>query len=421
MTRMFKDAQAIKPFLFAPFLIVVSATVCLAQGTPEKSEFELAPTTIDGRLSESGQRQESLSKSQKYSLVKKWYDWKRDLDRKYGVQLSIGHTSLWQKVDWGFPGTKKFGSAGALSIGLKWSLRNHNSRWPIIVLIGSSHRHNYSNIAPALLQKSIGNFFGTVNGFSQRPWRLNDFAVRVGTKKNGVVLQVGRFNPEEVYNISLYSNPATTFLATPLIGSPTFPFPGYAWGASMLIYPTDNTYILAGIHDANGNIYNFGEKNNGEFFKAIEFGYKPNYKMPFEGRHSVTFWHMDARKALSRSSGWGAALKLEQDLVASGNIVGVLKASKSFGSASLIRSHAAGQLIFKNIFNKKNDMIGVGASWVNPRTMSLKNEQIYEAFYRYTINSFSSASIGLQLIRNPALNNQKSAITVGSFRLRTLF
>ena len=52
-------------------------------------------------------------------------------------------------------------------------------------------------------------------------------------------------------------------------------YPGTGLAAAAVIYPIADTYILGGIHDANGTKTSFGHIEGGEFFTAVELGATP--------------------------------------------------------------------------------------------------------------------------------------------------
>ncbi len=93
--------------------------------------------------------------------------------------------------------------------------------------------------------------------------------------------------------------------------------PGAGLGVAGAVYPTESTYIAAGVHDANGkrttagfNTF-FGE---GENFTAVELGWFPNEGETSEGMYHRTFWNIDSHQSARSPNDRGIALTLEQQL-----------------------------------------------------------------------------------------------------------
>ena len=62
------------------------------------------------------------------------------------------------------------------------------------------------------------------------------------------------------------------------------------------IYPTETTYVVAGIHDANGKRTTAGFNtffDDSEYFTAVEIGWFPFVDQPFEGLYHLTLWNID--------------------------------------------------------------------------------------------------------------------------------
>ena len=104
--------------------------------------------------------------------------------------------------------------------------------------------------------------------------------------------------------------------------------PGAGLGVAGAIYPTETTYVVAGIHDANGRRTTSGFRSlfdEGEFFTAIELGWYPHVDQPDEGLYHVTFWNIDARQTAGKPSDRGIAATLEQPLGCDGKYVPFLR------------------------------------------------------------------------------------------------
>ena len=192
-------------------------------------------------------------------------------------------------------------------------------------------------------------------------------------------------------------------------------------GLAAAIYPTANTYILGGVHDANSTVTSFGQLDRSEFFTAIELGATPNYGRPNAGLYHITLWHSDTREHIKTPSGRGVAVTLQQQLGPDGNIVPFLRYSYGDGGATAIRETLAIGLGLEQPFGYRDELIGLGFAWGEPTDRALKDQYVLEAFYRFHVTPLTHITPDIQVIFEPAKNPTEDVVTVGSVRLRTLF
>lgn len=350
-----------------------------------------------------------------------WEESTAGLYEATGIDLGIDYTVLYQHASKTIPSSDKYGAAGDLDIYGRWDLVDPKGPWAGSFYFATELRHAMTPTTPAQLRGNIGSILGTIDGFGKQDYLITNAFWRQGSKQAGFMYQIGRMAPDGLINISRYSNPNTNFHPIGLVGSLTISFPGHGFGAAAIAYPTENTFITALITDANGQKKNLGAFERGEFFSGVELGYKPNFGESYEGRHALTFWHVDARSQTGVPTGHGFALKLEQDLDANGNLTGILRYSKSYGSASTYDNQASVYLVMQNFFHLENDMLGIGLGWADPTNPSFRDEYIGEAFYRFPLTPRLDVSLSLQAIFNPAANLGVDKTTVASVRLRKVF
>jgi porin len=187
------------------------------------------------------------------------------------------------------------------------------------------------------------------------------------------------------------------------------------------VYPTENTYILAGVHDANGAATSFGQLDRGELFVAVELGATPNYGEPGAGLYHVTLWHSDARDDANVPSGRGVAMTFEQEVGPDGNVVPFVRYSYADGGVTSVRQTFAVGLGLEEPFGQNADLIGIGFSWGQPSDTALKDQYVLEAFYRVFVTPLTHVTPDIQVIFDPVKNPTEDVLAVGSVRLRTLF
>jgi Carbohydrate-selective porin, OprB family len=392
-----------------------TATPVANQSISESSE------DINAKLNERERAKAVFSRDPLEPVHNAWDAATRKLYEAIGIDLGFDITGLYQNASKVLPGADDHGFVVDYDFFGRWDLVNRGGAWPGSLYFATEQRKPYTDTTPAELRQSIGSVMGTIDGFNDQPFLLTNLFWRQGTKEDGFMYQVGRFSPDGIVNVSQYNNPNTNFHPIGLVGSLTISFPAHGYGAAAVLYPSENTFITALISDANGNKRNSGDIGQHEFFKAAEFGYKPNFGGPFEGRHALTVWHVDEREKRGVPEGHGIALKLEQDVTRGGNVIAMARYSRSFGGASAYVEQASAYLIVKNLLNLESDELGLSAGWADPTNPLFRNEYIAEVFYSLPVTPELDVTASVQVIFNPAANPGDDRAAVGSVRFRKTF
>ncbi len=158
-----------------------------------------------------------------------------------------------------------------------------------------------------------------------------------------------------------------------------------------------------------------------EYFSALEFGVTPRFGETGAGAYHVTLWHIDERRRTNVEEGRGIALTMEQELGPSGNFVPFFRYSYADGGGTAIRQTVSVGAGIEEAFGQNSDLIGLGFSWGEPTNRALKDQYVFEAFYRFNITPYTHLTPDVQLILHPAENPDDDRILIGSLRLRTIF
>jgi len=289
-------------------------------------------------------------------------------------------------------------------------------------VFSSETRHRYSEIPPASLD--TGTVGGTIVTFDTQDFSLEQLYWDQGSYDDGLLFRVGKMDPALIYDGGRYVSSNYAFFSPAFSDTLPMALPGAGLGIAGAIYPTRSTYIVAGIHDANGkrttagfNTF-FGE---GEYFTAIEFGWFPHTDQPTEGLYHFTIWNVDARQNEDRPSDRGVALTLEQPLGCDGDFVPFLRYAYSHRGLNGIRQNLSVGLGIEDVFGQNFDLIGVAASWEEPANRTLRDQYVFEAFYRFHITPDFHLTPDIQVVIDPADAPTKDAVTVFGLRLRTLY
>jgi porin len=390
--------------------------------TPEPIGLGNSPDDVDNQLAESEGRYDALFPVGPLEpLHRQWEDVTRRLEQDIGLELGLNYTVLYQNADASLSTRLSEAAVGDLDFFGRWNLVNRGDPWPGALVFFTENRHRFTDIPPSNLGGAIGSLWGTTNAFSQQDYALTQLYWEQGSREDRLVSRLGKMDPESIYDRSRYVSANEAFLNQAFSTTLAMPVPNTGLGAALAISPISKTYILGGVHDANGDKTSFGDIDKGELFTAIEFGVAPGHGKPGAGLYHVTLWHSDAREVADIPSGRGIALTLQQEIGPYGRIVPFFRYSYGEGGATPVRQAIATGVGFEEPFGQNNDLIGIGLSWGQPSDRALRDQYVLEAFYRFQVTPYTNLAPDIQVTFDPSENPAEETIVVGGIRLRTLF
>lgn len=428
-----KKGAGLYPRVFKSFAAFVAAFLLLCQPatpqstaptprTPASTGLNNSPDDVDNQLADSDERYDSLVPVGPLEpLHIRWERIARQLAQEIGLELGLNYTALYQHSDTSLPGRQSRAAVGDLDFFGRWNLVNRGGRWPGATVFFTENRHRYTTIPPSDLGSAIGSLWGTTNAFTTQDYALTQLYWEQGSLKDRLVYRLGKMDPESIYDRSRFVSANEAFLNRAFSTTLAMPVPTTGLGGAVAISPITNTYIVGGVHDANGTKTSLGEIDKGELFTAVELGVAPGYGKPGMGLYHVTLWHSDAREAANIPSGRGIALTLQQELGPNGDIVPFFRYSYGDGGATTVRQAIAVGLGLEKPFDQNNDLIGIGFSWGEPSDSTLRDQYVLEIFYRVQVTPHTNLSPDIQVIFDPSENPAEDTIVVGSARLRTVF
>ena len=259
--------------------------------------------------------------------------------------------------------------------------------------------------------------------------------------KDRVAFRVGKVLPFAIYDYFAFKSPKSGFLNQTFTVNPTISYPSFGLGAAALVRPTEDIYIVGGIHDANGKPTTAGFDsffNESEYFSVVEVGWSPallsgRRETFFDGGdYHVTFWHVDERTSRGVPDGDGFTVAAEQPI---GAVTPFLRYGYASGDATALKHMVAGGVAFTNVFGFDSDVIGLGASWGRTNdgkvpvdilsngdfvfeTLDGNDQYAFEVFYRVQLTPRLTITPDVQLIVDPAFNANQDVIGVFGFRTR---
>jgi hypothetical protein len=407
----------------------------------ERSDRAIADAPEDpANLLEQGeQRRKQRDALIEYTL----FDWLRTPFQR-GTEALYDATSLKLGINWdslamwmsdGFPDTDREGVSSVLGIIGNWELVNKGKPSQGQLLAHVEGRWDYGTTAPSTLgDVNLGTMIRTADPFnSYTPtFLLRNGYWQQGSRTAGWIYRLGKITPDQTLGTSYHLNPFRTFLPSGSVGM-NAPQPDSGLGAVGIKYFGDNrSYILGLISDANGDREDFGDIGEGDFFKAIEFGYKIRPMTKQAGYSKLTFTQTDGtadgrpKNVSLGPSGWSVAGKLEQELSDDGRWIGILKYGRTFDESGLYKHLASGHLLLYDpvlplVRKIANDVVGAGVVWTESWIPNTQEETAVEVFYRFPLFYQLDLTLSYQSFFNPARNPDVDQASVFGIRARTTF
>lgn len=401
---------------------VSDSSSSLLHGLIGPRQLSNTPDDIGYQLSESDESIDAIFRNAPLDPLHTFWDrTNQHLKESCRLDLGLNYTAVYQRSDTTVSGSKNAGG-GDLDLFGRWHLTGTEDRWPGSLVFNSENRHRMASVAPSRL--NTGTVGGTVVGFGQQDLALVQFYWEQGSVDDGVVVRVGKMDSALIFDGGRYVSSNYAFLSPAFSDTQPMALPGAGLGLAAGLYPTDSTYIAAGIHDANGKRTTTGFDTffgQGEYFTAIEAGWYPNEGKRNEGLYHLTLWNIDARTTARRPSDRGIALTMEQQIGNRGMLVPFFRYAHSRRGLNGIRQNLSTGIGIEDVLGQNFDLIGAAFSWQEPADRSLRDQFVIESFYRILITPHTHLTPDIQVVVDPARAPTKKAVTVFGLRVRTLY
>jgi len=338
-----------------------------------------------------------------------------------GLDLGMNYTAIYQRVNHVRSGPKE-AAGGDFDFFGNWHLWDCDECGPGSLVFSSESRHRLDNIPPE--QLDTGTIGGTIVTFGAQDFSMVQLYWEQGSPDDGFLFRLGKMDSALIWDGGRYVSSNFAFFSPAFSDTLPMPLPGAGLGLAAAVYPSEETYIAAGVHDANGERTTAGFDTffgDGEFFTAVEFGWLPHEGETNEGLYHITLWNIDARKNIGKQSDHGVAVTLEQQIGCEGHVVPFLRYAHAKRGINGIRQNASVGVGWEEVCGQNYDLIGVAVSWEEPANRSLRDQYVVEAFYRFQITPLTHLTPDIQVVIDPANSPNKDAVTVLGLRLRTLF
>jgi porin len=354
-------------------------------------------------------------------ILQPWFDKKKQLNEKSGLQLSLAYTLTAQKASDTLTG-EDTGATGIFRVSGKWELFNRGKKNRGSLVFSVDNRSKYGDVATADLASEIGYIGPTAVIFSDADTVLVDFNWQQFVNDGNSGLLVGRYDPSDYMNVLGYANPWTTFQNLNVLLDSSVAYPDVGFGAGFGHWFDENWYFVGGFNDANGRLDETAVFDNGsEFFKFAEVGWSPGRDQRYFSSIHLTLWDVDEREDDGIDDTRGAAIAAnwtwDETWMLFGRI-GWSDVDAANDPQIYENSYTFGGLYY---FANRSDLAGAAINYGELAAQGLDSQTTAEIFYRVQLAQNLAITPSIQLLKDPALNNINDSITLLGLRLRLSF
>lgn len=387
------------------------------------------PKSIGAQLKVDNQKKESFFRVP-LRVFKPWYDWKKGMQERTGLQLGINYTSVFMKASSLIDestGEKTTGS-GVLDIQLGWNLvgrKSGKNKGTLFTKLNS--RHAYGNFTTPMFHGIFeSGYYGLpATGYNDYSFRMLELNWQQSLVNDRLTIIAGKVDPTNYFDFHGLIVPWTSFMGYGSSVSGTVNWPDMGLGALVAFKFTESIYAIGGLTDVRGDVYRDGEflyvgENffEGNFFKAFEVGYVPTMPERYFKKISLVYWHTDEYTSISNSiipSGQGLAFSSHWFFKEKFAPYVRFGFSNGNGENAFYKKDLQ---IGHGIIFRSHDLLGTSISIAETNIPDMKNQSTFEIYYRIHITAHLAITPDFQWIINPTLNPNTNSLTYLGIRAR---
>ncbi len=345
-----------------------------------------------------------------------WFEWKRGLNDRYGLQTGAAYTTLYQSASDVPAGAEDEAAVGIFRVFGRWTLLGRGTKNTGTLVFSADDRHRLgTDIAPADLGFEAGYLGIPGTLFSDTGTVLVDLNWQqyINDGKSGII--IGRYDPNDYLDVLGYANPWTSFQNLAVLFNTSIALPDASVGIGAGHWFEDKYYILGTLNDANGVVTKTDAfEEDSEFYKAMEIGWSPSRDERYFKKLHIMGWHVDKRDKAGVPESEGMTVSANWTFDKTWMVFA--KAGWSDGDAPLMNSSVTlGGLYY---LARRSDLIGLAVNWGEPADDSLNDQYTGELFYRLQFAQNFAITPSVQLFMDPALNPDKDEIWILGLRAR---
>jgi porin len=344
-----------------------------------------------------------------------WWDFKAGVNERHGLRFGLDYTSWYQHLSDSL-NDEDWAASGIFRAYGEWTPFNRGEKNAGRLVFKVDNRHKLgSDVTPADLGGEAGYIGQTAVLFNDIGWELVDINWQQPLGDGGGLI-VGRYDPSDYASVLGYANPWTAFANLAILLNPAVAFPDASWGIGGGSWLGDSWYVKGAINDANGSLSNYGWFDGGaEFFTWGEVGWSPSRAERYTTNIHLALWYVDERDDAGIDSAEGLTIGANwtsPDL----RWMYFARAGWADGESALVdESYTLG---FMRKFRRNADLVGLAVNWGRPPQDGLDAQTTGELFYRLQFSENLALTPNLQLLRNPALNDEEGTVWVTGLRIR---
>ena len=201
-------------------------------------------------------------------------------------------------------------------------------------------------------------------------------------------------------------------VCTPLLAGCTTAA-GVALGTVAKGFVSDKVWLGGHIYDGNAasGEFDMDTFDQGEWLKAVEFGWTPSFEQRKTDRIQFTWWEKDAREqaGVPAGQGWVVSTSLKH-----GNWFPFARFGHSDGGAGVKATDAAS--VGFEYTTRPGQAWSLGLGWANPVVEHDEDETVVETSYKFQLTRGFSLLPNVQLLLDPASNPDEDKVWVLGLR-----
>lgn len=356
--------------------------------------------------------------------VKGIKDWKHEVYEDTGLQFGLDYSILYQNLSDTTPGADHdSASSGIARFYGKWEFINKGQTNSGSLVFKVDDRHELGDTTPSELGGNAGYLSQTGMLFSDKGTVLVDFNYQQYFNEGNTAIVIGKFDPNDFFNVLGYAVPWTAFSNLDSLLSMSIALPDNSYGVAVGHWFNDSVYINAAVNDANATVDTDDPFEEGldELYKTVEVGYSPTRGERYFKNIHVTLWQMDEKTAYGEDNTYQDGA---EGIVIGANYTWDLEwmvfAKLGFSS---VDSAAVPQLYERDVtvgfikyFAQRSDLLGMSLSHGQiPDEFGTPNDAqtTFEAFYRIQLAQNMAITPNVQYLIDPALNTEDDILVTG--------
>ena len=392
-------------------------TVKHKSGYEDKNQLD-GRTSVESELEEEDRITDPLLVFESLDgALKPWFDFKKSINDDHGFRFGIYYNALYQTANETIESNEDTGALGIIRFNGAWDIVGRGTKDAGTIYFNIDNRHKLgTDIAPAGLASEVGYAGMTGTLFSDVGTVLVDlnYQQRVNNARGGFL--VGRFDPNDYVFVSGYANPWTGFQNVAVLLNPSVALPDASWGVGGGHWLSDEFYALGTINDANGLLTDNLDFFSGgaEFWKAVEFGWSPDTSKRYTHQVNMSFWHVDERDGITSEDSYG--IGISANWLFDNGIMPIFRAGISKGASPIYNETVTLGLTYQ--IESRSDELGIAVNWGKLPSDQFRNQITTELYYKLQLAQNLAITPSIQLLTDPALNNETDDIAIFGLRLR---